>query len=72
MDSTPYMFFFCPEVVCFRLFFLTGLTEKISKKGLKKGVVWFRMVSSGRKWWIVVQSGSSVEAHIKRKDSECY
>ena len=32
-------------------------TQKNQKKGLKKGEWWFRMVSSGKEWWIVVQSG---------------
>ena len=72
MDSTPYMFFFCPETGRFSSIFQTGLTEKYQKKGLKKGVWWFRMVSSGRKWWMVAQSEEHVEAHVKRKDSGCY
>lgn len=35
--------------------------EKSSKKGLKKGGMWFTMVSSGRKWCHVVKNGENVE-----------
>lgn len=57
MNSILYMFFFCPENRGFQPYLrLSGVTKK-SKKGLKKGEWWFRMESSGKEWWLVVQSG---------------
>ena len=50
----PYMFFFCPEKLCFQGFFHYMAITKKQKKGLKKGGQWFRMESSGKEWWIVV------------------
>lgn len=49
-----YMFFFCPETEFFNARFRLSATQKNQKKGLKKGIQWFRMVSSGKEWWIVV------------------
>ena len=43
------------------------------KKYLKKVVVWFTMVSSGRKWRVVVQNGEDIpvleegELHVERR-----
>ena len=46
---------------------------KKNKKGVEKredcGLKWSQVVTSGGKWYKV---GSDVEAHIKRKGSECY
>ena len=44
---------FCSETVLFQGFFYVFGTQKNQKKGLKKGVQWFRMVSSGKEWWLV-------------------
>lgn len=43
------------------------------KKGLKLQVKWFTMVSSGRKWRVVVQNGEDIpvleegELHVERR-----
>ena len=49
-----YMFFFCPKTACFGTLARLPRTKKKKKKGLKKGDWWFRMVSSGKEWWLVV------------------
>ena len=52
-----YMFFFCLKTALLSDLLCLPDTQKNQKKGLKKGDWWFRMVSSGKEWWLVVQSG---------------
>jgi hypothetical protein len=47
------MFFFCLKTAVFSGFFNIRRPQKNQKKGLKKGVWWFRMVTSGKEWWLV-------------------
>ena len=49
------------------------LLRNFRKKGLKSIVKWFTMVSSGRKWRVVVQNGEDIpvleegELHVERR-----
>jgi len=61
------------KILFFDSFLAEKRTQKNLKKGLKKGAWWFTMVSSGRKWRVVVQNGEDIpvleegELHVERR-----